>query len=113
MKTKIEEFTNYSVIHLNGQFVGGEETDALFDQVRNVLESSHKNLILDFSNVTYFSSIVIGMLIKANRDFLEENGNIIICNINATLKEIFRITKVSTIMLVKDTMEEALASFDI
>lgn len=107
MKSTIEEFTNYTVIHLNGQFVGGDETDKIFDMVQSVLNGKHKNLVLDFSNVIYFSSIVIGKLIKANRDFMDAPGKIFICNLNQTLKEVFRITKVTNYVTIKDSIEEA------
>lgn len=107
MKSTIEEFSGYSVIHLNGQFVGGEETDKLFSMANNVLKSESKNLILDFGNVIYFSSIVIGKLIKLNRDFQDANGKLFLCNVNKTLKEVFKITKVASFIEVRDDVESA------
>ena len=108
MKSIIEEYDKYSVIRLDGQFVGGEETDKLFEASQSVLKTEHKNLLLDFKDVIYFSSIVIGKLIRLNRDFSENEGKLFICNINSTLKEVFRITKVSTFITIKDTIDEAI-----
>lgn len=109
MKSTIQEYSNYTVISLNGQFVGGDETDKLFDLVNGVLQGSKKNLLLDFKHVIYFSSIVIGKLIKANRDFTDADAKFYLCNVNSTLKEVFKITKVASFVTIKDTLEEAIA----
>ncbi len=109
MKSTIEKFEDYSIVKLSGQFVGGDETDKLFEIIKSVINTEHKKAILDFSEVTYFSSIVIGKLIRANREFVENDGHIVVCNLNQTLKEIFRITKVATIIKITDTTEDAIA----
>jgi anti-anti-sigma factor len=107
MKSTIEEFPAYSVLHLNGQFVGGEETDYFLTMANGVLKSEKKHLMLDFQNVTYFSSIVIGKLIKLNRDFRDADGKLFLCNVNKTLQEVFKITKVSSFVEIRDTVEVA------
>lgn len=111
MKSTIEEFDNYTIIRLNGQFVGGEETDKLFASVNSVMKKEKNNLIMDFENVIYFSSIVIGQLIKTHRDFLEAGGKMFIYNLNTTLKEVFRITKVSSFVTIVDNLDEAISKF--
>jgi len=112
MKSTIEKFENYSILKLSGQFVGGDETDRLFDTVKSVIETNHKKIILDFADVTYFSSIVIGRLIRANREFVENDGHIVVCNLNHTLKEIFGITKVATIIKISENIEEAIKKIE-
>ncbi len=112
MKPQIEHFENYSLMKLSGQFVGGEESDKLFDLIHAQLNKEKPKLILDFEKVTYFSSIVIGLLIKANREYLSNHGQIIICNLSKTLKEIFNITKVSSFMTICNSIEESVQSLN-
>ncbi len=109
MKSKLEEYDNYSIIRLDGQFVGGEETDKLFELAYSIINTDHKNLIMDFSWVVYFSSIVIGKLIRANRDFTEADGKLVICNVNKTIKDVFDITKVSSFIPIYDNVEDAVS----
>ena len=112
MKEQIELLENCAIVKLSGQYVGGEETDVLFDKVGEILKSGTVNLVMDFGEVTYFSSIVIGMLIRHSRDFLAANGKIVICNLNKVLEDIFIMTKLTTLIDVAEDAEAAIKAFE-
>ncbi len=108
MKTKLEKFENYCLMKLDGQFVGGDETDEFFNLAMGALADGCKNLVMDFKDVLYFSSISIGKLIKLNYEYNLKDSRLILTNVNKTLQDVFKITKVSSILRITLTMEEAL-----
>ena len=107
MKIVTEETRDYCLIQVNGAYVGGDETDKIFEAINNVLNKTGKHLILDFANTTFFSSIVIGKLIRANRDFSAKNIKLILINLSETIKDIFHITKVYNYIDCKENLQEA------
>ena len=43
---KIEEQIGGAILHLKGQFIGGEETDKLRESLKNIAQSKNNNAIL-------------------------------------------------------------------
>ncbi len=87
-----------------------EEKDirSLHDSVMSVLEQSQGiNLILDFRNVRSLSSAALGLLIRVSKRVYERNGRLRLCNINPTIYEIFRITRLDRVFDIYKNLEKA------
>ena len=70
-----------------------EENDikALQESIMSVIEQTKEiNLILDFCNVRYLSSAVLGLLIRISKKVYEGNGQLRLCNISPKIYEIFK-----------------------
>ena len=77
-----------------------EEKDikALQESIMSVIEQAGRiNLILDFCNVRYLSSAVLGLLIRISKRIYECDGQLRLCNINPRIYEIFKITRLTKI----------------
>ncbi len=103
----VETMDNYSIIHLSGQFTGGAETDELVNEFDKVTNLKNPRLIVDFSNTSYMSSIVIGLLVKTHAKFNEADGTLILCSLNTTLRNVLKMTKVDTVLYIVDSLEQA------
>ena len=84
-----------------------EERDikALQDSIMSVVESASGGikLILDFGNVQFLSSAVLGLLIRLSKRIYEHDGQLKLCNINPKIFEIFKITRLTkTFDIYKD-----------
>jgi anti-sigma B factor antagonist len=55
------------------------------------------NLLLDFEEVSYLSSAVLNELLRINKAIQESQGNLRLCGISPTIKEIFTITNLDQI----------------
>jgi len=91
-----------------------EETDirALQESIMSVIEQTERiNLILDFSNVRFLSSAVLGLLIRISKKIYERNGQLRLCSISPKIYEVFKITRLTKVFdIYKDTAAAA-ASF--
>ena len=101
-----EEFDNYVVLHLEGDFVGNEDVDKLRDMFR-ALADKHQNLIIDLKNVSYLNSTSLGALLSGNALFEKKGGKAYVCSLNDYLKNIFQITKLTLIFKLYDSIEDA------
>ena len=80
------------------------EIAALQEAIMSIIEQpEHINLILDFSNVRFLSSAVLGLLIRISKRIYEHDGQLKLCNINPKIFEIFKITRLTkTFDICKD-----------
>jgi anti-sigma B factor antagonist len=77
----------------------------LVDQDRKPL------IILDFSNVKFLTSAVLGLLIRILKKVNEAGGGLRFCGINAKILEIFNITRLDKVFEILPTREKALLEF--
>lgn len=88
-----------------------EENDikALQESIMSIIESASGgiNLILDFGNVQYLSSAVLGLLIRISKRIYESDGQLRLCNINPKIYEIFKITRLTKTFDIYENAESA------
>ena len=91
-----------------------EEMDirALQDTIMSVIEQTERiNLILDFGNVRFLSSAVLGLLIRISKRVYEVEGRLKLCNINPKIYEVFKITRLTKIFDIHKDRQAAVTSF--
>ncbi len=90
-----------------------EETDikALRESIMSVIGQAERiNLILDFGNVQFLSSAVLGLLIQVSKRIYEQGGKLKLCNINPKIYEIFKITRLTKTFDIYKDVEGAVRS---
>lgn len=107
-KIKLEDQIGGSVLHLKGQFIGGEETDELKNVLAEVSDKQKNKLIINLADVSYLNSTALGVLISAHSNFAKRSGEIILCNVGDTIQNIFVITKLSLVFNIEETLEDAI-----
>jgi len=89
-----------------------EEKDikALQDSILPIIESASGriNLILDFGNVRFLSSAVLGLLIRISKRIYECEGQLRLCNISPKIYEIFKITRLTKTFDIYESIEDAI-----
>jgi len=89
-----------------------EEKDikALQDSILPIIESASGriNLILDFGNVRFLSSAVLGLLIRISKRIYECEGQLKLCNISPKIYEIFKITRLTKTFDIYESIEGAI-----
>ena len=85
----------------------GEELYALVDR------KDRRKLILDFTEVRFLSSAMLGVLLNLRNKADRVRGRIVLCGLRAELHKVFRITKIDKLFDFFDTEGQALTSFGI
>jgi anti-sigma B factor antagonist len=87
-----------------------EEKDikALQESIMSVIEQAKRiSLILDFGNIRFLSSAVLGLLIRISKRIYERDGSLRLCNINPKIYEIFKITRLTKTFDIYKDVESA------
>ena len=88
-----------------------EEKDikALRESIMSLVEQAGRiKLILDFGNVRFLSSAVLGLLIRLSKRIYEQEGELKLCNINPKIFEVFKITRLTTTFDIHKDVESAI-----
>jgi anti-sigma B factor antagonist len=78
---------------------------------RLVDEGKHKRLVLDFSDVEYLSSALIGKLISLNAKVQARGGSVRLCSIRPEIFEVFHVCKLDRIFSINKDAGDASPSF--
>ncbi len=90
-----------------------EEMDiqSLQASVMSVIEEAERvNMILDFCNVRFLSSAVLGLLMRISKKVYEREGQLRLCNISPRIYEIFKITRLNKIFDIYENVKSATES---
>jgi len=86
-----------------------KDINALQESIMSVIEQAERiNLILDFGNVRFLSSAVLGLLIRISKRIYERDGQLRLCNINPKIYEIFKITRLTKTFDIYNDIETAI-----
>jgi anti-sigma B factor antagonist len=85
--------------------------DLLQEMTRELGAEGEARVLLDFCNVQYVSSIVLGNFVLFRRRVDDVGGKLKLCNLSPILHNLFRITKLDHLFTIEDDMETALQRF--
>ena len=88
-----------------------QDIQALQESIMSVVEQTEGiRLILDFCNVQFLSSAVLGLLIRVSKKVYEHDGQLKLCNIRPKIYEIFKITRLTKIFDIYPDVSSAAES---
>ncbi len=95
--------------------VFGEHNDVqeIGDQLYSLIEDKgYTRLVLNFREVQYMASIMLGKLIGLKRKANKTGGSLRVCGLNPNLKEIFRIAALDRVFDIDDDEHASLDAFE-
>ena len=111
-RISVEYTENVTIVAFTDEKILEEKhIQSLQASVMSVIEEPKRiNLILDFCNVRFLSSAVLGLLIRVSKKVYERDGQLRLCNINPKIYEIFRITRLTKVFDIYQDVEAAIES---
>ena len=103
-QTAVVEFTQTCVSDV-------ESIDAASLEIEDFIGHQHPHqMVFDFSQVKFFSSQVLGLLLKARAQLQPEHGQVMVSAVNPQLQRVFKITNLDRIFSFYPNRQSALAS---
>ncbi len=73
-----------------------------------LIKSSIKNMVFDFSELTFMDSSGIGVILGRYKNIKNLNGKIVISNTNAQIKRLLEMAGILKIIQVENSVEDAI-----
>ena len=99
---------NATVVTLTDEkILDDEDIRALEDSIMPLVDGP-VNLVIDFSNVGFLSSAVLGLLIRISKKINENQGRLKLCSISPRIYDIFKITRLDEIFEICPDAKKAI-----
>jgi anti-sigma B factor antagonist len=110
---KITERTadDVTILDLEGRIVLGEESSALRERVKSLLNQGRRNILLNMANVSYIDSAGLGALVASYTSAKNQGATLKLVNLGSKFREVLQVTKLLTVFEVFEDEKTALASF--
>jgi anti-sigma B factor antagonist len=106
-----KEISGVSVVALNGRIVLGQESSALRERVKSLLDEGRKKIVLNMTNVTYIDSAGLGMLVAAHISAKNHGAALHLSNLGNKFHDVLQLTRLLTVFSVYETEADAIRSF--
>ncbi|KAA3439111.1 STAS domain-containing protein [Rufibacter hautae] len=93
---------NILIIRLEGDMIGGPETQRLMDLANNTIDDALLLSAVDLSNVRFINSTGIGVLVSLLTKFRNRGGELILINPSEHIRKLLIITKLSAIFTIAE-----------
>jgi anti-sigma B factor antagonist len=111
-KIKVEHIEDVVVVTLLlEKILEQSDIQAMQDSIMPLIEENQGiKLVIDFSNVEFLSSSVLGLLIKISKKVYETAGELRLCSISDKINEIFKITRLDKVFQISPDKDNAIWS---
>lgn len=99
------------ILDLEGKIALGETNRELHRVIREMLESGHRNILLNLEKVTMIDSSGLGEMVSAFATAERLGGTLKLCGLSDRFIELMTMTKLYTVFEVYDNEAKALESF--
>ena len=109
----VEVAGDITVVFLSDARILDETTvKVIAEELMRLVDNTFKiKLMIDFSNVEYLSSAVLGKLVAIHKKVQEGKGTMKLACIKPSIKEVFKITKLDKVFDIHDTHEACMNAF--
>ena len=112
MQIKEQLKDDVALLELKGKLMGGPETIAIHDKVKELINQGINKVVIDLGKVTWLNSTGLGALMGSLTSARTAGGDVKLANVTDKVKSLFMITKLITIFETFDSAEEAIKSFN-
>jgi anti-sigma B factor antagonist len=112
-RLEVEDVGDVAVVNFVDKKILDEQNIQMIgdDLFRLVDEQGRKKILLNFSNVEFLSSAALGKLITMTRKVQAVKGKLVLCGISKEIREVFEITKLDKLFVIRQEEQVALQEF--
>jgi anti-sigma B factor antagonist len=111
-RIKVNESNKVTIVTFNdSKIIDEAEIQEFGQELYDLVErEGRKKIILNFNTVEFLSSAALGKLIGFDKRVKQHGAELILTNIRPEIYEVFAITKLTKLFVIKDDEADALAA---
>jgi len=111
MTLSTSQHGSVTVVHLQGNLMGGPDATSLNAKLHELVETGKKQIVIDLSGVEFMNSSGLGLLIGGVSALKNAGGALRIANASDKISTLFTITKLAPLLQTFPSVNEAVESF--
>jgi anti-sigma B factor antagonist len=93
--------------------MGGKETTDVHEKIKTLVQEGFKNVVIDLADVKWMNSSGLGMMMSALTTVTGAGGVLKIANVTEKVESLLMITQLTKIFHNYNSVEKAVASFEL
>ncbi|NUM82300.1 STAS domain-containing protein [bacterium] len=111
MQLKVSELSGIVILEVQGNIMGGPDATLINDEIHKYMLQGKKNFVVNMQSIDLINSSGLGILISNLTTVKNGGGDLRLAQASDKIKQIFQITKLSTVFKQYSTVEDAVKSF--
>jgi anti-sigma B factor antagonist len=111
MKIDERQVGSVVILDLHGRILSGEGERALRAAVDRVAGSGTTNVLINFADVPYLDSSIIGEIVRTLTTVSRKGGQLKLLNIPARVRSLLSVTRLLSVFETYESEDEAVRSF--
>lgn len=99
------------VIELEGELMGGPESDEFRSIIDNAIKDEKNLVVIDMGKVNWMNSSGLGMLMNALTNLRSSGGDLKLANLSERTRRPIQITRLDSVFEEYDTVDKAVKTF--
>ncbi len=104
------ELGDPAVIEILGDVLGGADAMEFTKAIGELIRGGVRRVVVDLTGVPLMNSSGLGMLVGASTSLRSAGGSLAVAGANQKLRELFKMTRLDTVLAQFETRGEALAA---
>ena len=109
---KEEKLGQCLILYLDGELLGGEQSQRLQDRIYEAIRQGDAGVVLDMSRVGWMNSSGLGVLMGCMTSLRSGNGDLKLVGVSDRVKRPIQITRLDQVLSMHDTVKAAVQSFE-
>ena len=109
LEIKTNEINEVVVVRLIG-YLDSNSAPAAESEINSWLEKGTRKLVINLEETKYVSSAGLRIFLSTVKKMTASGGVVKLCSVNGVVQEVLEISRLSTILEVKETEEQALST---
>jgi anti-sigma B factor antagonist len=111
MKSSVNESGAVTIVHLEGNLMGGPDATALNSKLHELVEAGRKQVIVDLRGVEFINSSGLGLLIGGASLLKNAGGGLKLACASQKITALIKITRLGPVFESFTTVDDAVKSF--
>lgn len=111
MKCHTKQVDDVLVIEIEGEIMGGTDSESFRNIIYEAIEEDKVFIVADLKNATWMNSSGLGMLISGLTTLRSSGGDLRLTNLSEKVRRPLEITKLESVFLTYNSVEEAVTSY--
>ena len=107
MKLKTREVYGAAIVDIEGQLVGGPNSETFRHFMQELVEQQKTRIIVNLHKVPWANSQGVGMLIGAHKIVKDAGGELVLANVTDKIHSILSVTRLCIVFSTFESVNEA------
>jgi anti-sigma B factor antagonist len=110
-RVKSRQVGEVTIIDLEGRITLGDGSNLMRDELRHLIGTNRKKILLNFAQVSYMDSSGMGQLVAGFTTVTNQGGQLKLLNLSQRTKDLLNMARIASIFEIYDDEASAIVAF--